>query len=152
MSRLIVGCLLVTFPNMRKTCKLGDSDVHNWKMEDPTLILEIMSRRFFLRLNLPDHRSVLTGSGGSSKDGDGDTSLHIKVKGTSRTMNNQAFTIKKGMSMPVQLSQAQDGERPQVDDQRLDLVDDLKEAQDHISHSIISHMTKNHYLKVQDIT
>ncbi|GJW41117.1 hypothetical protein Tco_0066962 [Tanacetum coccineum] len=99
-----------------------------------------MSRRFFLRLNLPDHRSVLTGSGGSSKDGDGDTS--IKVKGTSRTTNNQAFTIKKGMSMPVQLSQAQDGERPQVDDQRLDLADDLKEAQDHISHSIISHMTK----------
>ncbi|GKB88134.1 hypothetical protein Tco_0960406 [Tanacetum coccineum] len=51
--------------------KLGDSDVHT--LEDPTLILEIMSRRFFLRLNLPDHKSVLTGSGGSSKDGDGDT-------------------------------------------------------------------------------
>ncbi|GKB16913.1 hypothetical protein Tco_0850836 [Tanacetum coccineum] len=50
---------------------VGDSDVHT--LEDPTLILEIMSRRFFLRLNLPDHRSVLTGSGGSSKDRDGDT-------------------------------------------------------------------------------
>ncbi|GJZ12240.1 isochorismate synthase, chloroplastic [Tanacetum coccineum] len=37
------------------------------------------------------------------------------------------------MSMPVQMSQAQDGERPQVDDQRLNLADDLKEAQDHIS-------------------
>ncbi|GKD39689.1 hypothetical protein Tco_1259896, partial [Tanacetum coccineum] len=37
-----------------------DSDVHT--LEDPTLILEIMSRRFFLRLNLPNHRSVLTGS------------------------------------------------------------------------------------------
>ncbi|GJT31254.1 hypothetical protein Tco_0911529 [Tanacetum coccineum] len=118
--------------------KLGNSDVHT--LEDPTLILEIVSRRFFLRLNLPDHRSVLTGSGGSSKDGDGDTS--IKVKETSRTTNNQAFTIKKGMSMPVQLSQAQDSERPQVDDQRLDFADDLKEAQDHISHSIRSHMTK----------
>ncbi|GJU02299.1 hypothetical protein Tco_1112637 [Tanacetum coccineum] len=117
--------------------KLGDSDVHT--LEDPTLILEILSRRFFLRLNLPDHRSVLTGSGGSSKDGDGDTS--IKVKGTSRTTNNQAFTIKKGMSMPVQMSQAQDGERPQTDDQRLDLADDLKEAQDLISHSITSHKT-----------
>ncbi|GJR98685.1 hypothetical protein Tco_0270859 [Tanacetum coccineum] len=117
---------------------VGDSDVHT--LEDPTLILEILSRRFFLRLNLPDHRSVLTGSGGSSKDGDGDTS--IKVKGTSRTTNNQAFTIKKGMSMPVQMSQAQDGERPQVDDQRLDLADDLKEAQDHISRSITSHKTK----------
>ncbi|GJW33190.1 hypothetical protein Tco_0053222 [Tanacetum coccineum] len=53
--------------------KLGDSDVHT--LEDPTLILEILSRRFFLRLNLPDHRSVLTGSGGSSKDGDADTSF-----------------------------------------------------------------------------
>ncbi|GJS66119.1 hypothetical protein Tco_0680683 [Tanacetum coccineum] len=37
------------------------------------------------------------------------------------------------MSMPVQMSQAKDGERPQVDDQRLDLADDLKKAQDHIS-------------------
>ncbi|GJW51726.1 hypothetical protein Tco_0093077 [Tanacetum coccineum] len=57
-------------------------------------------------------------------------------------MNNQAFTIKKGMSMPVQMSQAQDGERPQVDDQRIDLADDLKEAQDHISGSITSHKIK----------
>ncbi|GKD26579.1 hypothetical protein Tco_1232793, partial [Tanacetum coccineum] len=29
--------------------------------------------------------------------------------------------------------------RPQVDDQRLDLVDDLKDAQDHISSTITSH-------------
>ncbi|GJT50327.1 hypothetical protein Tco_0976484 [Tanacetum coccineum] len=41
-----------------------------------------------------------------------------------------------------QMTQAQDGERPQVDDQRLDLADDLKEAQDHISHSITSYKTK----------
>ncbi|GJW96018.1 putative ribonuclease H-like domain-containing protein [Tanacetum coccineum] len=100
--------------------KLGDSDVHT--LEDLTLIMEILSRRFFLRLNLPDHS--------------------IKVKGTSRTMNNQAFTIKKGMSMPVQMTQTQDGERPQVNDQRLELADDLKEAQDHISHSITCHKTK----------
>ncbi|GJV62222.1 hypothetical protein Tco_1468322 [Tanacetum coccineum] len=92
--------------------KLGDSDVHT--LEDPTLILETLSRRFFLRLNLPDHRSVLTGSGGSSKDGDGDTSYeHAGPDVTT-----------------------QDGERPQVDDQRLDLADDLKEAQDHISRTI----------------
>ncbi|GKG14661.1 hypothetical protein Tco_0354261 [Tanacetum coccineum] len=66
----------------------------------------------------------------------------IKVKGTSRTTYNQAFTIKKGMSMPVQMAQAQDGERIQTADQRLDLADDLKEAQDHISHSITIHKTK----------
>ncbi|GJS33477.1 hypothetical protein Tco_0531859 [Tanacetum coccineum] len=40
---------------------VGDFDVHT--LEDPTLRLEILSRRFFLRLNLPDHRSVFTGSG-----------------------------------------------------------------------------------------
>ncbi|GJU15094.1 hypothetical protein Tco_1143060 [Tanacetum coccineum] len=68
----------------------------NKLMVDPTLILEILSRRFFLRLNLPDHR----------------------------------------------LLQAQDGERPQVDDQRLDLANDLKEAQDHIPRSITSQKTK----------
>ncbi|GJY69157.1 hypothetical protein Tco_0472139 [Tanacetum coccineum] len=122
---------------IKRTGKLGDSDVHT--LEDPTLILEIMSRRFFLRLNLPDQRSVLTGSGGSSKDGDGDTLFQWR---TSRTTNNQAFTIKKGMSMPVQMSPAQDGKRPKVDDQRLDLADDLKEAQDHISSTITSHKTK----------
>ncbi|GKA45182.1 hypothetical protein Tco_0737978 [Tanacetum coccineum] len=39
---------------IKRTRKLGDSDVHT--LEDPTLILEILSRIFFLRLNLPDHR------------------------------------------------------------------------------------------------
>ncbi|GJW87852.1 putative ribonuclease H-like domain-containing protein [Tanacetum coccineum] len=100
---------------------VGDSDVHI--LEDPTLILEILSRIFFLRLNLPDHRSALTGSGG-----------------TSRTTNNQAFTIKKGMSMPVQMSQAQDDKRPKVDDLILDLADDLKETQDHISNDLYNNL------------
>ncbi|GJX10525.1 hypothetical protein Tco_0200384 [Tanacetum coccineum] len=39
-------------------------------------------------------------------------------------------------------TRSQDGKRPQVDDQRLDLADDLKEAQDHISSTITSHKTK----------
>ncbi|GJW50793.1 hypothetical protein Tco_0092144 [Tanacetum coccineum] len=34
-----------------------------------------------------------------------------RVKRTSRSKNNQAFKIKKGMSMSVQMSQAQDGEK-----------------------------------------
>ncbi|GJY09365.1 hypothetical protein Tco_0377550 [Tanacetum coccineum] len=54
--------LLEPTSNKLMVGKLGDSDVYT--LEDPTLILEILSRRFFLRLNLPDHRSVLTGSGG----------------------------------------------------------------------------------------
>ncbi|GJQ98405.1 hypothetical protein Tco_0009544 [Tanacetum coccineum] len=53
--------LLEPTSNKLMVGKLGDSDVHT--LEDLTLILEILSRRFFLRLNLPDHRSVLTGSG-----------------------------------------------------------------------------------------
>ncbi|GKA05840.1 hypothetical protein Tco_0684960 [Tanacetum coccineum] len=112
-----MGILLEPTSNKLMVGKLGDSDVYT--LEDPRLILEILSRRFFLRLNLPDHRFK-----------------------TSRTTNNQAFTIKKSMSIPVQLSRAQDGERPQVNDQRLDLADDLKEAQDHISSIITSHKTK----------
>ncbi|GKB63623.1 hypothetical protein Tco_0919809 [Tanacetum coccineum] len=63
--------LLEPTSNKLMVGKLGDSDVYT--LEDLTFILEILSRRLFLRLNLPDHRSVLTGSGGSSKDGDGDT-------------------------------------------------------------------------------
>ncbi|GKB77977.1 retrovirus-related pol polyprotein from transposon TNT 1-94, partial [Tanacetum coccineum] len=39
-------------------------------------------------------------------------------------------------------TRSQDGERSQVDDHRLDLADDLKEAQDHISWTIIKHKTK----------
>ncbi|GJZ20050.1 hypothetical protein Tco_0556640 [Tanacetum coccineum] len=65
--------LLEPTSNKLMVGKQGDSDVYT--LEDPTLILEILSRRFFLRLNLPDHRSVLTGFGGSSKDGDEDTSF-----------------------------------------------------------------------------
>ncbi|GJT70834.1 hypothetical protein Tco_1030120 [Tanacetum coccineum] len=92
--------LLEPTSNKLMVGKQGDSDVYT--LEDPTLILEILSRRFFLRLNLPDHRYEHAG--------------------------------------PV--VKAQDGERPQVDDQRLDLADDLKEAQVHISSTIISHKTK----------
>ncbi|GJW33679.1 hypothetical protein Tco_0053711 [Tanacetum coccineum] len=53
--------LLEPTSNKLMVGKLGDPDVHT--LEDPTLILEILSRRFFLRLNLPDHRQVLTRSG-----------------------------------------------------------------------------------------
>nr|GEW76759.1 hypothetical protein [Tanacetum cinerariifolium] len=59
--------------DLPKPGMLCDSDVYT--LEDPTFTLEILSRRFFLRLNLPDHWSVLIGSAGSSKDGDGDTSF-----------------------------------------------------------------------------
>nr|GEU34633.1 hypothetical protein [Tanacetum cinerariifolium] len=69
-------------------------------------------KEILLKLNLPDHST--------------------KVKRTSRSKNNQAFKIKKGMSMSIQMSQEQDGETPQDDDQRFLLADDLKEAQDHI--------------------
>nr|GEU65663.1 retrovirus-related Pol polyprotein from transposon TNT 1-94 [Tanacetum cinerariifolium] len=44
---------------------------------------------------------------------------------------------------------SQDGKRPQDDDQRLDLADDLKEAQYHISSSITSYKTKITTSKVE---
>ncbi|GKC73895.1 hypothetical protein Tco_1119778 [Tanacetum coccineum] len=40
----------------------------------------------------------------------------LKLKETSRSKNNQAFKIKKGMSMSVQMAQEQDGETSQDED------------------------------------
>ncbi|GKB31420.1 hypothetical protein Tco_0870821 [Tanacetum coccineum] len=56
----------------------GDSDVY--ALEDPKLMLEILSRRFFLRLNLPDHRSVLT-----------DSKVHIKMETASTCSSRIKF-------------------------------------------------------------
>ncbi|GJR77010.1 hypothetical protein Tco_0089375 [Tanacetum coccineum] len=44
-------------------------------------MLEILSRRFFLRLNLPDHRSVLT-----------DSKVHIKMEMTLTCSSRVKFT------------------------------------------------------------
>ncbi|GKB07886.1 hypothetical protein Tco_0836170 [Tanacetum coccineum] len=88
--------------------------------DNPLVSVEVLRRpntyagnpikEILFNLNLPDHRfkkrwRYLVPAESS-----------IKVKRTSRTKNNQAFKIKKGMSMSVQISQAQDGERPQDDD------------------------------------
>ncbi|GJU82666.1 hypothetical protein Tco_1285031 [Tanacetum coccineum] len=87
--------------DIERTCKYGDSD--GCTSDDPILILEILSRRFILRWNLLNQRSVTPRIGGystitrakckamfiapsfivnfcfisgsSSKDGDGDTSF-----------------------------------------------------------------------------
>ncbi|GJZ19699.1 hypothetical protein Tco_0556289, partial [Tanacetum coccineum] len=116
------------FISFIRTSKLGDSDVHT--LEDPTLILQILSRTFFLRLNLPDHRLVLTAS-------------RVKIKMEIPRFSGVYFITACSYStdtsndlVKAQKSQAQDGEIPQVDDQRLDLADVLKEAQDHISKDI----------------
>ncbi|GJW55307.1 hypothetical protein Tco_0099392 [Tanacetum coccineum] len=48
------------YPNVVRTLSaIVKNDMYT---PNSTLMLEIMSRRFFLRLNLPDHRSVLTDS------------------------------------------------------------------------------------------
>ncbi|GJZ96597.1 hypothetical protein Tco_0668931, partial [Tanacetum coccineum] len=52
----------------------------NKLMVDPILMLEILSRRFFLRLNLPDHRSVLT-----------DSKVHIKMEMASTCSSRVKF-------------------------------------------------------------
>ncbi|GJR18415.1 hypothetical protein Tco_0966942 [Tanacetum coccineum] len=130
--------------------KLGDSDVHT--LEDPTLILEIQSRRFFLRLNLPDHRSVLTGSGVEmameipcSSGVYFITACSYLTNTSNDLMKAQVYVSKipqLSCQSPLKMSPAQDGKRPKFDDQRLDLANDLKEAQDHISSTITSHKTK----------
>ncbi|GKD43178.1 hypothetical protein Tco_1267823 [Tanacetum coccineum] len=51
-------------------------------LEDPTLMLEILSRRFFFRLNLPDHRSVLT-----------DSKVHIKMEMASTCSSRIKFIV-----------------------------------------------------------
>ncbi|GJW80423.1 hypothetical protein Tco_0144398 [Tanacetum coccineum] len=88
-------------------------------------------------MNLPDHRSVLTDPEDQVKmemeipHSSGDLFLTTcsystyTSKDLMKAQNNQAFTIKKSISMSVQLSAPQDGERTQVDDQRFDLADDL---------------------------
>ncbi|GJW08933.1 hypothetical protein Tco_1571356 [Tanacetum coccineum] len=79
----------------------------------------------------------------SYKDGDGVIRFRqrqwpsIKVKELQELM---MIKTKKGMSMSVR--KTQDDEKSQDDDQRLDLADDLKKAQDHISSTITSHKTK----------
>ncbi|GJV96049.1 retrovirus-related pol polyprotein from transposon TNT 1-94 [Tanacetum coccineum] len=89
---------------------------------------------------------------GSYKDGDGVIvfrprqaqyrmlilDLHIQRNHESSSIY---FKIKE-VELSPQDTRSQDGERPQVDDQRLDLADDLKEAHDHISSTITSHKTK----------
>ncbi|GKB16632.1 hypothetical protein Tco_0850555 [Tanacetum coccineum] len=55
---------------IKRTCKLGDSDVHT--LEDPTLILEIMSRNILLKIDLPESQVAPVKR-------EGDTSFHESV-------------------------------------------------------------------------
>ncbi|GKE04521.1 hypothetical protein Tco_1396539 [Tanacetum coccineum] len=66
-STMKMEILLEPTSNKLMNRQEGSSDVYT--LEDPTLMLEILSRRFFLRLNLPDHRLVLT-----------DLKVHIKME------------------------------------------------------------------------
>ncbi|GKA79723.1 hypothetical protein Tco_0786319 [Tanacetum coccineum] len=135
--------LLEPTSNKLMVGKLGDSDVYT--LEDPTLILEILSRRFFLRLNLPDHRSIQVKIETEIPRSSGvyfTTACSYSTDTSNDVMKAQVYVLKLLYELLVQMSQAQHDERPQVDDQRLDLADDLKEAQDHISSTITSHKTK----------
>ncbi|GKB52738.1 hypothetical protein Tco_0903491 [Tanacetum coccineum] len=80
-------------------------------------------------MNLSDHRSVFTDPEVQIKmdmeipHSSGD--LFLTACSYSTYTSKDLMKAQKSMSMPVQLSPPQDGERPQVDDQRFDLVDDL---------------------------
>ncbi|GKE21477.1 hypothetical protein Tco_1432989, partial [Tanacetum coccineum] len=80
---------------------------------------------------------------GSYKDEDGvilfrQRQVHYRMLILDRHIQNQERYEHVG----PQDTRSHDGERPQANDQRLDLADDLKEAQDHISSIITSHKTK----------
>ncbi|GJT10112.1 hypothetical protein Tco_0857154 [Tanacetum coccineum] len=83
-----------------------------------------------IKLELEQTNKVLVMMFGSYEDGDGD--------GDTLFQQRQVQYEHVG----PQDTRPQDGERSQDDDQRLDLADDLKKAQDHISSINTSHMTK----------
>ncbi|GJR55414.1 hypothetical protein Tco_1405935 [Tanacetum coccineum] len=93
---------------------------------------------------------------GSYKDGDGDTlsqqsQVHNRMLILIQPLCRNHESSSKGFNASANsdinflliMSKPQDGERSQDDDQRLDLADDLKKAQDHISSTNTSHMTKS---------
>ncbi|GKC43972.1 hypothetical protein Tco_1061694 [Tanacetum coccineum] len=55
---------------------------------------------------------------------------------TQRNHKSSSIYQERYEHVSPQDTRSQDGERPQVDDQRLDSADDLKESQDHISSTI----------------
>ncbi|GJY94042.1 putative reverse transcriptase domain-containing protein [Tanacetum coccineum] len=93
--------------------------------------LEILSRRFFLRLNLPDHKSILTDYKIRIKMVWSDEVLKLK---TSRKVTIKAFKDQeKYEHVGLKVTSAQDGKSLQVDNKRLCLVDDLKKLKDHLT-------------------
>nr|GEU34270.1 retrovirus-related Pol polyprotein from transposon TNT 1-94 [Tanacetum cinerariifolium] len=89
-------------------------------------------KEILLKMNLPDHRSILT-----------DPEVQVKMEMEIPHSSGVKFQDQEGYGhVGPQDTRSQDGERPQVDDQRLDLANDLKEAQYHISRTITSHNTK----------
>ncbi|GKD18014.1 hypothetical protein Tco_1207172 [Tanacetum coccineum] len=77
-------------------------------------------KEILLKLNLPDHRSVLT-------------DLKIYIKKDVENDGHSSFQDKqKYEHASPKVTSSQEGKRSQDDDKRLDLADDLKEAQEHI--------------------
>ncbi|GKC91433.1 hypothetical protein Tco_1152082 [Tanacetum coccineum] len=73
-------------------------------------------KEILLKLNLPDHKSVLT-----------DPKIHIKMDMEMVIQDKERYE-----HVSPKVTSLQEGKILQDDDKRLDLVDDLKEAQDHI--------------------
>ncbi|GJW32964.1 hypothetical protein Tco_0052996 [Tanacetum coccineum] len=73
---------------------------------------------------------------------------------TSRTKHSSFQDQERYEHVSPQDTRSHDGERPQADDQRLDLADDLKESQDHISsfsidNEVLENLTKQVALLAQ---
>ncbi|GJS62056.1 retrovirus-related pol polyprotein from transposon TNT 1-94 [Tanacetum coccineum] len=87
-------------------------------------------KEILLKLNLPDHRSILTDSKICIKMVWSDEVLKLK---TSRKVTIKAFNDQeKYEHVGPKVTSAQDGKCLQVDNKRLCLVDDLKKLKDHL--------------------
>ncbi|GJZ62584.1 hypothetical protein Tco_0618721, partial [Tanacetum coccineum] len=82
----------------------------------------------------------------SYKDGDSVRQVHYRMlildQHIQRNHESSSIYQERYEHVGPQDTRPQDGERSQDDDLRLDLADDLKKAQDHISSSNTSHKTK----------
>ncbi|GJZ99935.1 hypothetical protein Tco_0672486, partial [Tanacetum coccineum] len=119
----------VVFPvsnNERKIMRFNEI----YKFSDGTLtnILEALDYR------VKEYKVNRLNPGWSSQDLEVQVKIEMEIPRSSGVNFITACSYSTDTSkdlMIAQLSQAQDGERPQVDDQRLDLAGDLKEAHDH---------------------
>ncbi|GJU49969.1 hypothetical protein Tco_1219524 [Tanacetum coccineum] len=96
-----------------------------YALSDSILQAGNLVKEILLKLNLPDHKSVLT-----------DSKIHIKMDMELKNIKKDDYTSfqdqEKCEHGGSKVTSTHDGERSQDDDKRLYLVDDLKKLKDHM--------------------